>query len=588
MKYFLSFAVCLITLIGCFFPQNAEAQRFRNPKGPEFWVGFMNNNISTSYPLELSMHIFSDRPIDVVIEIPGYNFRKTVHIENYLIYSFDRDPDAKRADILQKLEDVRSNVVQKNGIRVYSTNKEHFFLTLSNRRPFTFDVALALPLWAVNTDYLIPSYGEPITGGPSKSEFMLVAVEDSTEVDVIPRGDVIDDGPDGIRRRKGIPYTIKLNRGETYLAMSNEDLTGSSVRANKPISVFSGNQCTNVGGSHSCDHLFEAVLPLPTIENKHLYTQYILSGSRHRPSDVYRIMALEEGITTVKIYNRQDTFQQFTINDAGEYITQNIATTALNKAFLLESDKPVMVTMFNLGDGADGNPNDNNADPFMITLIPQAMAQGYNGNFYIKQNLPRNNPNIPWRHFLNLIHPIDETADITLNGETLTELERTGTYAYQKFAINGDTTRIVSVFEFPETMKGAIALRCNECIGYIYGFTFDDGYGTTPQIGMYPVVNVEITAVNPLLQNATEQQVLHIVPNPMGKSGNFELNLTHAGIIDLEIYDLSGKLHRSVSGNYPAGKNVIPFEQKDLPSGIYFIKVKTEDTETHNKMVIGQ
>jgi hypothetical protein len=70
---------------------------------------------------------------------------------------------------------------------------------------------------------------------------------------------------------------------------------------------------------------------------------------------------------------------------------------------------------------------------------------------------------------------------------------------------------------------------------------------------------------------------IKIYPNPIADSFKIE-NLSNSNIKSIELYDFSGKKIKvfSISENY---------EINDLSSGVYFIKIKTERTETNRKLI---
>src|SRR5439155_4987087 len=72
-------------------------------------------------------------------------------------------------------------------------------------------------------------------------------------------------------RDANVEFLVKLNHGDAYLVQGDEsdtlnDLTGSFVRATKPIAFFSGHQRTQIGENldqgFSRDHLCEQLAPI--------------------------------------------------------------------------------------------------------------------------------------------------------------------------------------------------------------------------------------------------------------------------------------------------------------------------------------
>ena len=101
-----------------------------------------------------------------------------------------------------------------------------------------------------------------------ESEFLVVATEDGTIIDITLSGNTIDG------RSAGETFQITLDAGQMYQVQSeDDDLTGSRVVSVggasggcQKIAVFGGNKWTNVGGGcgDARDHLIEQMFPVST------------------------------------------------------------------------------------------------------------------------------------------------------------------------------------------------------------------------------------------------------------------------------------------------------------------------------------
>ena len=75
------------------------------------------------------------------------------------------------------------------------------------------------------------------------SEFIIVSIEDSTEISITPSVNTFSGKP------ANVTFTITLNKGETYQvqAQDTSDLTGTSVKSIKgSCAIFSGVKCADV------------------------------------------------------------------------------------------------------------------------------------------------------------------------------------------------------------------------------------------------------------------------------------------------------------------------------------------------------
>lgn len=70
---------------------------------------------------------------------------------------------------------------------------------------------------------------------------------------------------------------------------------------------------------------------------------------------------------------------------------------------------------------------------------------------------------------------------------------------------------------------------------------------------------------------------IKIYPNPIADSFKIE-NLSNSTIKTIELFNISGKKIKQFS-------NSESYDVNDLPSGVYFIKIKTEQTETNRKLI---
>ena len=511
--------VLLLSLLGMMsVVSSVSAQRVMTNRGIDFWFGYMNNNISVRDPLELGIYLSftsndpNKKSTSATIRVPGKNFERkiTVPVNVVTEYRFDRDPASVQARITDFLEEANSNIIDRKSVHISADDSIN--VSISNRRPFTFDITTVYHSGVIGSNYIVGAYNERFTDGtPSKSQFMIVAKYDTTIVEITPTADIIDDGPDGIRRRAGVKYTLTLNQGDTYLAMSNGDLTGTIVEVPKspngiterctPFALFGGNQCSNVGNNHSCDHLLEQMLPLPNLDNPlERSREFIVYGTKERPEDVFYFVALTDEPTTVSVYDRQTPTNYTIPTGKGKFRRQALTTAANNQAFFIEANNPIALYMYVLGDGADGNPNDNNADPSMVTIPPIEMMRRDTGLFIIA-NYPRNpgGENIMWRHFVNVYCRKADTANLQLkfpNGDTyrLEELVRRGVFSTTKTNVIGNNEFVVYNFELGDAAidRGSYMITSTQGLMTIsYGTTFDDSYSYVSNLSFIATPNVE-------------------------------------------------------------------------------------------------
>lgn len=159
---------------------------------------------------------------------------------------------------------------------------------------FTNDASLLLPVSALGKEYMYvgaPSWYTPPSevdpGNPNQPQpgsvgyaatLSVIGTKDETEVEIELRPGVeVQSDRAGRVVRQGQEVRATLQRGEILNLFSGYpqlngrselvgvDLTGTKIRANEPVAVFSGHECTfypyNQG---ACDHLEEQLFPTET------------------------------------------------------------------------------------------------------------------------------------------------------------------------------------------------------------------------------------------------------------------------------------------------------------------------------------
>ena len=255
---------------------------------------------------------------------------------------------------------VDSSNDSSKGIKIFAGNKkikvygENYYKT-------TTDTFLALPCTRQNVrEYSY--YGISFHDGSNRlSQLLIVGCEDNTTVTVASQ-------------------TITLNMMETYLYERDEDLTGTRVVSNNPISLFSGHQCTYVPENEdACDHLTEQLPNTATWGRRFLTAS--LAG--RNTNDMYRILASQPStIVTVTCSTQLDS-NIYNLSSAGDWET--IVIPGSDSSYCaIESSKPLLVVQFALGYDVDSN-----GDPFVM-IVPAIEQYSNELNIYITPNFSMN------------------------------------------------------------------------------------------------------------------------------------------------------------------------------------------------------
>ena len=140
-------------------------------------------------------------------------------------------------------------------------------------------------------------------------------------------------------------------------------MTGTHIQSDKPVAVFSGNQCANIGPG-AFDHLVEMLMPVDTW-GKTFATVPIPDRTI---GDVFRFIGSEHN-TTVNITG--GISDSFTITKPGGTVERSIPSNAY---CLIEADKPIMTVQFVKGQSSASDLN----DPSMMIVQPLG---GYSNTF---------------------------------------------------------------------------------------------------------------------------------------------------------------------------------------------------------------
>ena len=253
-----------------------------------------------------------------------------------------------------------------------------------------------------------PDGEEIISQLQGNSVLAIVASEVNTQVTIITSQYV-----SGNDTRPGTEQTIILNEKESFLVSRPQDLTGSRVIANKPVSVFSGHECGNMPSDLGfCDHMVEQIPPTATWGKEFFAISFM-----GRPEDQFKAVSSRENnniawtctnLTTTSIISDERD-----LPTAGSSVEFSIER---NHFCRFTSRFPVLLVQFSIGGSMDVGSFV--ADPSM-TIIPPVgqyrnsyMLNYFQGSRFVE-------------YFVNIILLSNGdnvlTQDTLLNGNTIEE-----------------------------------------------------------------------------------------------------------------------------------------------------------------------
>ena len=107
-----------------------------------------------------------------------------------------------------------------------------------------------------------------------------------------------------------------------------------------------------------------------------------------------------------------------------------------------------------------------------------------------------------------------------------------------------------------------------------------------PDLGAYES-STATNIIDSKNQSSINFRLFQNYPNPFNPSTKIKFSLTKQSFISLIIYNLLGKkVTTLVSQNLSPGEHEIIFDARDLPSGLYFYKLKSADLTITKKMLL--
>lgn len=442
-------ALVVGTLVMSVFAFNAFARDpdviTKNSEGREFWVCFMKNfregqTGSQNRPDKLKLQLFITSSFDakVHIDVAEIGFNQDVEVKANTVVNVVL-PERAQLRALETPERLAVHITSDTAIGVYGLNS----------RFQTTDTYLGLPVSVLGTEYRAVGYTK--LAADLLSAISIIATEDDTEVEITPNATTTTG------RRSGVPFKVSLRKGDVYTlnarfeSIGPCDLTGSLVRANKKIAVFSGHQCAYVPPKvDACNHLVEQLPPI-TAWGMHYYLGMLKERSKY----TYRVISSEDGTRVfedaklVAVLRKGEFFENLNVN-------RHVQITA---------DKPVLVAQF-----AQGFKNgDSVGDPMLILVSP---TQQFLNEYRFATPI-----NGDWHHYINVVIPTSAIYELRLNGRRLDTAD---------FKVLGESRYSISQLSIPFgthliTSIGSGGNKGTPFGLYSYGFGFKadayDAYG---------------------------------------------------------------------------------------------------------------
>jgi PKD repeat protein len=319
--------------------------------GREFYVGFMENNKTSTAPDQALISITANEDATGTLTYGGY----VIPFALTKGKAFTHAIPSLTYDLLHR----NSEIIESKSLKISSNGDiaVHAF----NLRTNSADGTVVLPITSLGKEYFVTAHYNPKSNSTSdlESTLLVVAIQDDTRVEVIPTTSTVNGNPAG----NSLIFT--LNAGQTYQVKSEGDLTGTQVRVIngtvgdcKNVAVFGGNKMT-YGGSCglSGDHLFQQAFPVFTWGKS--FTHIPLLG--RTSGEIVKVLASENG--TEVIVNGQSKG----IINQGSFLQIEFAK---DEVAIIETSKPSAVSVIAKSVECNEASNDLFGDPFLLTYNP--------------------------------------------------------------------------------------------------------------------------------------------------------------------------------------------------------------------------
>ncbi len=474
-----------IITISLFTWQTARSQV--TTEGNDFWLGFMENGRYQGVQrFTLDVFISAKKFTTGRILYNGGSVSFTLNAANN--FTFSRTFNTNDFHIRGSNRDPSTTAFRNKWIRITSTgnngNSENFAVYAVNNKDNSADATVVLPVASLGNEYYVMSYADANDNAEGsnikRSQFMVMAVEDSTRIVVVSPVN-LNNGRDANKRD-----TITFNKAGDLVQLQprayRDDLTGTYITvipygsnsSCKNVAVFAGHSfgrvgsCVNVNNA-TRDHLFEQMYPTNTWGKNYIFVPYLLRNN----GDDFRIMAKENN--TRVVVNTNDTI---TLSRAGDFRTYTNRTAA----FQISANKPISVAQYTrtqekTGTGNSCSSAETRGDPFYIMLSPnEQLLRNITFNAFTGQVSG-------FQYYMNVITKTADTSRIKFDGSKnnlvgFIKVPNNGDFSYARRSISSGTHRLESdsgfiayVYGFSNTGCGN---ACFESFGYSTGASLNN------------------------------------------------------------------------------------------------------------------
>ena len=261
------------------------------------------------------------------------------------------------------------------GIHIKAEDNKRIIVFGQNEQVASNDAYLALPIISrpagSSYEYIAASvFGDQGQVSEAKdSVVLIIGTENDTQIIVEPPAQLGAGIPHSLAplgrffNNPLFTNTVIIQRFQTfYLQVRGNDISGTRIIANKPISFFSGHECANIPVmSEPCDILIEQIPPVDTWG-----TEVVTIPLITRSADTIKVFASKA--STIVNVTRTDNSSGMVTSDPSFTLDHNgFMELVISDYTLIQSNNPIGVFQFSRSFRAD---NEIDSDPFMMWVPP--------------------------------------------------------------------------------------------------------------------------------------------------------------------------------------------------------------------------
>ena len=314
------------------------------------------------------------------------------------------------------------------------------------------------------------------------SAIVIVTTEANTVLEITLTQDVFIGDANDLRQQVGgdvirAGETVKITLPEAmqtlYLA-SSDDMTGSRIVSNRPISLTSGHECGTLPNTMLyCDQMVDQIPPTATWGK----TFIVASFESRSSNDSIKIISSRSN-TTIDVLcsmaSDGESNSRLTIMEVGGFIETTLRS---GDSCYFESNNPILLVQFSRSSLLD---NVFNSDPFMVVIPP---IEQYRSSYIIRTFATSDLASPDGQHYINILLPgAYSPQQVLFDGQLLTESSFQSIFCIDSQEVCAYTLRL-NISETAHTLSHTNPSARLNAVIYWYSFRVGQGYsaGTMQQ-----------------------------------------------------------------------------------------------------------